>query len=187
MVSEEAFFQEEQRRGSDSAADASLDTASSFSETTTDTVTPEPSVVDAASRTQSVGGITDDESGYEQQIQQAIRLSLLEGVNDVGQSPRGQSSGEYEFSITYRSKKGKKGKTSPSSSPSASHTPINGLKAERSTRTTTEDEDLALALSLSLADQEGPAVTALEGIQTYEEFPPLEGEVTGKGKGVQRW
>lgn len=185
MVSEEAYLLEEQRRASDSAAEASLDTASSFSETTADTVTSEPSVTGAS---QSAPPATDDESDYEQQIQAAIRLSLLEGVNDVGQSPRGNSSGEYEFSVKYKPKGGKKGKNSASGSgsPSASHTPINPPKAGTSNQPpmTTEDDDLALALSLSMQDQ-GQAVS-VNG-QEQEDFPSLETEGIGKGKGVCRW
>ncbi|RFU74105.1 hypothetical protein TARUN_8144 [Trichoderma arundinaceum] len=193
MVSEEAYHAEEQRRASDSTADASLDTASSFSENTVETVTPDPSVIGpSTSETNSVA-----EDDYEQQIQQAIRLSLLEGVNnDAGQSPlessRGNSSGDFDFpvNVTHKLKGGKKGKLSESSSPSASHTPVGGP----SWQTTTEDEDLALALSLSMQDQGGyspPPSSDTDvglGIQ-HEEFPSLPGDGVGKGKGksVQRW
>ncbi|KAL6836772.1 hypothetical protein J3E69DRAFT_322471 [Trichoderma sp. SZMC 28015] len=195
MVSEEAYHVEEQRRASDSAADASLDTASSVSENTVSTLTPDPSV--AGPSASESNGVAEDE--YEQQIQQAIRLSLMEGVNnDVAQSPldtsRGNSSGDFDFSVNvkYKPKAGMKGKQSESGSPSANHTPVGGP----SRYTTTEDEDLALALSLSMQDQGGyssppqqpsDAELALE-IQ-HEEFPSLPGEGVGKGKGksVQRW
>jgi len=192
MVSEEAYVQEEQRRASDSAADASLDTASSWSENTADTVTPDPSVNGAS---QSAPPATDEESDYEQQIQAAIRLSLLEGVNDMGQSPRGNSSGEYEFAVKYKAKGGKKGKnsgsdSSPSGSLSASRTPINPPKAGASSQlTTTEDEDLALALSLSMQEQEqvrSATTVGRDGVEA-DDFPPLETEGVGKGKGVRRW
>lgn len=167
MVSEEAYLQEEQRRASDSAADASLDTASSISETTIDTVT-EPSVTDASP---PIASATDnDESEFEQQIQQAIRLSLLEGVNDLGQSPRGNSSGEFDFPIQVKVTK-KKGKSrSPSASPTMT-TPVNGGSSK-----VNEDEDLALAISLSMQQQ-----------PVEDDFPPLETEGVGKGKGVRRW
>lgn len=193
MVSEEAFHAEEQRRASDSAADASLDTASSLSENTVETLTPDPSIVGPSSS----GANAPAEDEYEQQIQQAIRLSLMEGVNnDVAQSPiessRGNSSGDFDFpvNVSYKLKSGKKGKTSESSSPSASHTPIGGP----SWRTTTEDEDLALALSLSMQDQGGysppPSSHADTGLGIrHDEFPSLPGDGVGKakGKGVQRW
>ncbi|KAM0254528.1 hypothetical protein ACHAQJ_006688 [Trichoderma viride] len=195
MVSEEAYRVEEQRRASDSAADASLDTASSFSENTVETITPDPSVIGpSASET---NGVADDE--YEQQIQQAIRLSLLEGVgNDVGQSPietsRGNSSGDFDLpvNVKYKPGAGKKGKQSESGSPSTSHTPIGGP----SWQVATEDEDLALALSLSMQDQGSyspPPSSDTDvglGIQ-HEEFPSLPddgaGKEKGKGKSVQRW
>lgn len=179
MVSEEAYALDEQRRASDSAADASLDTASSFSETSADTVTPEPSVTGPTPPTNVV---TDDEEDYEQQIQQAIRLSLMEGVNDLGQSPRGNSSGDYEFSVKYKAKGGKKGKRSGSTSPSASNTPMMGSGAGPSTAAAVEDDDLALALSLSMQDQEQSYMDAQQ-----DEFPALETEGVGKGKGVRRW
>lgn len=194
MVSEEAFVQEEHRRASDSAAEASLDTASSFSENTADTVTPEPSVTGPASSAAAPPPVTDDESDYEQQIQQAIRLSLLEGVNDLGQSPRGNSSGEYEFSVRFKSKGNKNGKSSGSvsrsGSPSANHTPINPPISAHAAQGTTEDEDLALALSLSMQDQESatsPPRSDGQQQQQVDDFPPLETEGVGKGKGVRRW
>ena len=184
MVSEEAFVQEEQRRASDSAAEASLDTASSVSETTADTVTPEPSVAGPASFAPPA---TDDESDYEQQIQQAIRLSLLEGVNDLGQSPRGNSSGDYEFSIKYKGKTNKNSRSSGSASrpgsPSASYTPINPPVVDNSPRNTTEDEDLAIALSLSMLEPQGIA----QPDRDINDFPPLDTEGVGKGKGPRRW
>ncbi|XP_044722081.1 f-box-like domain-containing protein [Hirsutella rhossiliensis] len=162
MVSEEAFLQDEQRRASDSAADASVDTASSFSETTADTVTPEPSVA--------------------AQIQQAIRLSLLEGVNGAVQSPRGNSPGEFEFSIKYKTQGGRRSKRSGSASPSpsANHTPMNGAESGPSLFAAAQDEDEDLALALSLSMQE------LEQRRQRDDFPPLDSDGFGKGKG-QRW
>jgi hypothetical protein len=191
MLSEEAYQLDEHRRTSDSAADGGLDTASSFSETSLDTVTPEPSIADPTPPTNIV---TDDEDEYEQQIQQAIRLSLLEGVNDLGQSPRGNSSGEYEFAVTYKPKvNNKKGKRSTSTSPSASHTPMNNPRKGPSVAspfTTTEDEDLAIALSLSMQDQ--PAIASADSlmmstVHDEDAFPTLDTEGVGKGKGVRRW
>ncbi|KAM5348310.1 hypothetical protein ACJ41O_008134 [Fusarium nematophilum] len=188
MVSEEAFLVEEQRRTSDSAADASLDTASTFSETTVDTVTPEPSITDTTPPTapsaEDARSTVQDEDGYEQQIQQAIRLSLMEGVNENGQSPQGMSSGDYEFSLAYKTKPSKKKKKkknhSGPSSPGASN-PGSSSKAEP------RDHDLELALKLSMEDQGLPSSSDLGlGVQ-YEEFPALETEGVGKGKGVQRW
>ncbi|KAK7432652.1 hypothetical protein QQZ08_000861 [Neonectria magnoliae] len=189
IVSEEAFL-DEQRRTSDSAADASLDTASTFSETTTvDTITPEPSITDmtppTSAPTDTIGPVEGDDD-YEQQIQQAIRLSLLEGVNETDnvQSPRGNSSGEYEFSVTYKAKLSKKKKHSGPDSPRGNQVPIAGLSIPVELR----DDDLELALKLSMQDQGLLASDIGLGVQE-DEFPPLETEGVGKGKGkgVQRW
>ncbi|EFY86167.1 F-box and WD domain protein [Metarhizium acridum CQMa 102] len=178
MVSEEAYLQEEQRRASDSAAEASLDTASSISESSVDTITPEPSVTDVSP---PIASVTDnDESEFEQQIQQAIRLSLLEGVNDVGQSPRGNSSGDFHFPIQTKVKTKKaKGSRSTSTSPaSTSHTPVNGGRSKLNP----EDEDLALAMSLSMQEHEEVGL----GVHVEGDFPPLDTEGVGKGKGISR-
>ncbi|KAM6533396.1 hypothetical protein FALCPG4_006384 [Fusarium falciforme] len=182
MVSEEAFL-EEQRRTSDSAADASLDTASTFSETTVDTITPEPSITEMTPPTAPPGEDScrmQNEDDYEQQIQQAIRLSLMEGVNENGHSPPAMSSGDYEFSLTYKAKPSKKGKHSGLSSPGASKTGGSSSRAEP------RDYDLELALKLSMEDSGHASSDVGLGVQ-FEEFPPLETEGVGKGKGVQRW
>lgn len=177
LVSQEAFLMQEQRRASDSAADASLDTASSFSETTVDTITPEPSIADVTTPPAPIA----EEDEYEQQIQQAIRLSLMEGVNEPSQSPRGISSGEYEFSVQYR-KPARKSKKSTPTSPEQSYTPVMGVKKGSSSRVDVQDDDFELALALSMADQDPEA-----GYRAFEEFPPLDNDGPGKGKGVQRW
>ncbi|KAF5577547.1 f-box wd-repeat pof10, partial [Fusarium pseudocircinatum] len=183
MVSEEAFLFEEQRRTSDSAADASLDTASTFSETTTvDTVTPEPSVSDMitppSASTDKVE-LVPVEDDYEQQIQQAVRLSLMEGVNDNSPSPNAASSGDYEFSLTYKPKSGRKNKPSGTVSPGFS-------KAGSSNNIESRDYDLELALKLSMEEQGLSTFDSSPDIQR-DEFPALETEGVGKGKGVQRW
>ncbi|KAG5973801.1 hypothetical protein E4U58_004134 [Claviceps cyperi] len=202
MMSEEAYLQDEQRRASDSAADASVDTASSsFSDPVAgDTPTPEPNVTDMTFSRRVVdepkiaSSATDieEESEFDQQIQQAIRLSLLEGATDtdVGQLPRANSPGEFDFPIKVmaRSRKNKppgSASTSPRLTQHASAmTMLHGDGASNSRGPTTEDEDLALALSLSM--QEGEA--SLAGLRTREdEFPALEMKGAGKGKGVTRW
>lgn len=188
MVSEEAYLLDEQRRTSDSAADAGLDTASSFSETTADAETPEPSL---SGHETHPSVLTEDEDEYEQQIQQAIRLSLIEGVNDIGQSPRGSNSGDYNIAIKFKPRP-RKTRSSGSSSPLASQTPINGPKAISSIHHATpgvdDDEDLALALSLSLQTQETDYQGVIYGAGDEEEhFPSLDGGYAAKGKGVDRW
>ncbi|KAF9881879.1 F-box and wd domain protein [Colletotrichum karsti] len=205
MISQETLLLEEQRRTSasdtGSAADGGLDTASSFSESTVDTVTPEPSVT----------GFTPpppvpEEDEYEMQIQQALRLSLMESGNDMGASPRGNSSGDYEVAFKYKPKPAKKTKRSSSTSPSASYTPVAGSNAVgSSSRATPRDDDLELALALSagsssrpppqeddfelalrLSLQEAtanghPDLKVEQDPFQQEEFPVLE--TRGKGKG----
>ncbi|EOO01428.1 putative f-box and wd domain-containing protein [Phaeoacremonium minimum UCRPA7] len=202
MISEEAFLLDEQRRTSASDTGSAADmgeTTSSFG--SLDTVTPEPSVSGLsppnAHPGNSVGPSNtgaDEEDDYEQQIQRAIRLSLMEGVNDVGQSPRGNSSPDFEFQVKYKSKKGKR---SASNSPSSSqvHTPLvqypapipqSDTLAATSSHDYNPDEDLELALRLSLQEEEERQAHAVGlGIEVEEEdFPELE--VKGKGKGVYR-
>jgi hypothetical protein len=146
----------------------------------------------------------ETEDDYEAQIQRAIRLSLMEGVNDAGQSPRGNSSGDYGFPVTIKEKKsrGKVSSGSPSTSVGASeaHTPILQYReASRGVSVTAAplstnlginpDEDLELALRLSLEEEETRQATAAAaaavglGIQT-DDFPPLSPKGKGKGKGV---
>ncbi|KAM0282679.1 hypothetical protein ACHAQH_002876 [Verticillium albo-atrum] len=186
MISEESFQTDEQRRTSASdTGDASFDTASSFSESTAFTVTPDPSVTGLSASGFTPPPTVEEESEYEMQVQQALRLSLLEGVNEHGHSPRGNSSNDYEVPITVKSKAGKKGKRSPSRSPPASHTPQFGINGGSSSQApmTQEEEDLALALKLSMKDQGpyGGDDNMDVGHEHQEDFPSLE--VKGKGKG----
>jgi hypothetical protein len=196
MISEEAFLQDEQRRLSASDTGSAADFGDTASSTgSIDTVTPEPSLSGASSGAPNLQPLqeeTDDD--YEAQIQRAIRLSLLEGVNDAGQSPRGQSSGEYEFQVKIKtkSKDKKKGKGSSSASPAIS-TPMvpygessqalgsdSGLGADA-------DEDLALALRLSLEEEEARQSRASQAAaldSAFDEYPALEVKGKGKGKGV---
>lgn len=183
MMSQEAFLVDEQRRtsASDTGSAADFDTTSSSGST----VTPDPSVTGPSplAASSSARNDTTDESDYELQIQAAIRLSLLEGVNDMGASPRASSSGEYDIPITVKERRGKR---SPSSSPSSSHTPI-VKRAESSdpaagSSKAVEDDDLEFALQLSLAEEESRKsnLAALDG---EDEFPTLGGSGLGKGKG----
>jgi hypothetical protein len=186
MVSEEAFMVEEQRRTSDSA-EASIDAASSWSETTAEAVTPEASVAGPSTS----APIIDEESDFEQQLQQALRLSLMEGVNDVTQSPRSHGGSDFEYAVKFRPVGGKNRKSSRSGSngtPSASHTPSMPPLEHLAHPRTREEEDLALALSLSMADQGSPSQAAVQpDCGGCEDFPTLMSEGVGKGKEVSRW
>ncbi|KAK4208459.1 F-box/WD repeat-containing protein pof10 [Rhypophila decipiens] len=198
MISEEAFLQEEQKRTSASDTGSSVDFGETDSSTgSIETVTPEPSLSGtspaAGNSLPPLQEETDDD--YEAQIQLAIRLSLMEGVNEAGQSPPEPSSGGYEFEVKIKPKKEKKkGKRSPSTSPSASAGVMPFGESSRASAYTNgdvgvdEEDDLALALRLSLMEEEtrnhgesrhydDDASLGVHG----EEFPDLE--VKGKRKG----
>lgn len=187
MMSEEAFQVDEHRRASasdtGSGADASFEAGSSFSESTDSTVTPEPSVSGASFQPPPT---VEDESDYEMQVQQALRLSLMEGVNEHGQSPPGTSFHNYEVPIKFKSKPLKKSKGSTAGSPPSSYVPLAPLDDATSSRvpSTQEEEDLALALKLSL-DAHGAGSDGDDGLspEPQEDFPALESR--GKGKGRQ--
>lgn len=181
MMSQEAFLFDEQRRTSASETGSAFDTTST-SGRSFDTITPDPSVTGLsppAAPSSVPLQATDDESDYELQIQQALRLSLLEGVNDAGQSPKGNSSGDYDFPVAYKEKRGKR----TPSTPSASHTPVLHHTGSTSALATSPDmdDDLRLALELSLAEEESRKVfQASLGVD--DEFPALGGVGKGKGK-----
>ncbi|KAI0206462.1 hypothetical protein F4808DRAFT_447718 [Astrocystis sublimbata] len=198
MVSQESFLQDEQRRmsASDTGSAADFDTTSTTG--SMDTITPEPSVAGLSPPTGSTSTAVEtiNENEYELQIQTAIRLSLMEGVNDLGCSPVGQSSSEFDGPITFKEKKGKRSSSSSLSiSPSSSRTPmLKQAQANPASRTVMNapsevaDNDLELALQLSLAEEESrKELVRLENSE--EEFPPLDGSASGnawgqgKGKG----
>lgn len=193
MVSQESFADEQRRTSaSDTGSAADLDATSTTG--SFDTITPDPSVigrspsapVPSSSRVnEAVGG---SESDYELQIQQAIRLSLLEAGSDMGQSPREHSSGDYETPLECQEKQ--RGVPSLGGSPAATRTPLGttsyGAQAPSSVVYDThaeEDDDLQLALRLSLAEEESRrAGNASSSFGSDDEFPALGGG-HGKGKG----
>lgn len=211
MISQESYMMDEQRRFSASDTGSAADIGETASSTgssmsSADTLTPEPSISGRSPSGPSALPVLEEETedDYEAQIQRAIRLSLMEGVNDAGQSPRGNSSGDYEFPVTVKEKK-KKGNLSSGSLPismgaSEVRTPVVHYgEASRGVSVTAAplsispgvnpDEDLELALRLSLEEEETRQATAAAaaavglGIQT-DDFPPLSPQGKGKGKGV---
>lgn len=213
MISQESYMMDEQRRFSASDTGSAADmgeTASSAgsSMSSTDTLTPEPSL---SGRSPSGAGpstlpVLDEETedDYEAQIQRAIRLSLMEGVNDAGQSPRGNSSGDFGFPVTVKERR-KKGRTSSGSPPTSlgageAHTPVvryaeasRGITLAAAPLSTspgfTPDEDLELALRLSLEEEETRHATAAAAAAVglaigADDFPPLSPQGKGKGKGL---
>ncbi|KAI1738759.1 hypothetical protein F4680DRAFT_423871 [Xylaria scruposa] len=189
MMSQESFLLDEQRRvsASDTGSAADLDTTSTTG--SMDTITPEPSVADVSPPTGNTSSAVEaiSENEYELQIQTAIRLSLLEGVNDLGRSPKGHSSSDFDGPIIFKEKGGKRSSSSSfSRSPSSSRTPMVNRAGSSSTALmnppSAADDDLELALQLSLAEEESRnAMVRLE--KSEDEFPPLNGDGWGKGKG----
>ncbi|KAJ2982287.1 hypothetical protein NQ176_g1482 [Zarea fungicola] len=203
----------EMRRASDSAADTTgAYTESTCSHSTADATTPEASFVESSLLQQNL--TTDDEDEYEEQIQQAIRLSLLEGVNDRGQSPHRSSIDEFVFAITYKEKsRGSKKKSSSkrsgagrrqSSSTASTSSPrvlpdiVESISSSSSSRAAGQqaadaDADLVLAISLSMQEEDQqPQTDSHRDRESYlevdQEFPPLAtGNGSDKGKGVTRW
>ncbi|KAK4187081.1 putative F-box/WD repeat-containing protein POF10 [Podospora australis] len=213
MVSEESALLAEQRRFIQSDTGSTADNGDTTSSTgSADTITPEPSlngngaIGSSASLLPPVQEEADDD--FEEQIQRAIRLSLLESSNDTAESPRDRSSEELEFRVTVKNKSPKKNKgkaqpayTSASASSSAAHTPLYDVSSMSYANTSNsafgntgvdEDDDLAIALRLSMEEEEArqkklqqeesdaAMARAMYG-GADEEFPPLE--VKGKGKG----
>jgi hypothetical protein len=212
MISQEAYMVDEQRRFSASDTGSAADFGETASSTgssisSADTLTPEPSVSGLTPAGPSTLPVLEEETedDYEAQIQRAIRLSLMEGVNDAGESPPGNSSNTYGFPVTVKGKK-KKWRGPSSASPptsvvaSEAHTPaVRHSEASRgvfmaaagatSSPGVNADEDLELALRLSLEEEETRQATAAAaaavglGIEAYD-FPPLSPKGKGKGKGL---
>ncbi|KAI2473023.1 hypothetical protein F4781DRAFT_381535 [Annulohypoxylon bovei var. microspora] len=184
MMSQETYLLDEHRRtsASDTGSAADFDTTSSSAST----VTPDPSVTGPSPQaaSSSARNETTDESDYELQIQAAIRLSLMEGVNDMGGSPRASGSGEYDAPIMI---KDKRSKGSMSSSLSSSHTPmVKPAESSNSVATSSKlavDDDLEFALQLSLAEEESRKASMAALMDQEDEFPSLGGGGIGKGKG----
>lgn len=214
MISEESALLDEQRRFSTSDTGSAADTASSTG--SADTVTPEPSLNGsgaAGSSTSLLPPVQEEaDDDYEEQIQRAIRLSLLESANDTAYSPRESSSGEYDFQVKVKNKSPKKnkGKGQPLSAPpptsvfasSSAHVPLYDVSsatyvddrdASFDQTGVNEDDDLALALRLSMQEEEArqrqlqqeesdAAMASAMNAGDGEEEFPSL-EVKGKGKG----
>lgn len=182
MMSQEAFLLDGHRRVSASETGSAFDTTST-SGRSLDTVTPDPSVTGFSPPTASSSNVPpqpmDDESDFELQIQQALRLSLLEDVNGAAQSPQGNSSGDFDLPVTYSERRGKQ----TPSTPSTSHTPMvqPGTVSFVDEMSPDMDDDLRLALELSLAEEESRKSFQHNQDGSEDEFPALV--AGGKGKG----
>jgi hypothetical protein len=210
MVSAEAFQKDEARRTSMSTSEAGYvaDTWESSSTqsvwSSSRTVTPEGSVYGASTSTTSPykSDVKTDEE-FDHEVEEAIRLSLLDGVDEGGRSPRERGSGAYEIPITFKQKKSRR---SASSSPSTSQASRNrnrssqrpsGSASGSGHQNAIAPDDLEYALQLSLAEEQSrtenwtekpewydnPADGVVGSVDEEDEFPSLEGPVVGKGKG----
>lgn len=151
MVSAEAFQkEEEERRMSDTGylGDINENSSSHSIWSSSATVTPEGSVKGHMSSSPPKYKADDE---FNNDLEEAIRLSLLDGVDEGGRSPRASGAGEYDF--TY--KQPKKGRRSASSSPSTSQAAKNRvkIKGSGSSKNDVAANDLDFALQLSLAEE----------------------------------
>lgn len=182
IMSAEAFQKDEERRTNDAGylADSRDSFAIQSDWSTSQTVTPEGSV--QGNPTSSPPTYKTDEE-LDQDLEEAIRLSLLDGVDSSGRSPRGESSGTYEVPITYRAKRSRR---SACSSPSTSQASRSRAAMEESgggTAVAADDLDFALQLSLAEERSRMEENAAVEEGDGKDEFPSLESPVVGKGKG----
>jgi hypothetical protein len=114
MISHEEFQSAQERENNDATnpSDGGGTTSQNYRGRASETATSEGSISGLVSLPAYK---TEDE--FDHDLEEAIRLSLLDGVDDGGRSPRANGSGEYEIHIKIKQKKGKR---STSSSPSTS-------------------------------------------------------------------
>ncbi|KAF4626753.1 hypothetical protein G7Y89_g11404 [Cudoniella acicularis] len=192
MVSAETFQKDEERRMSTSVSDAGYlaDTGETSQGvwTSSTTVTPEGSVQGRSSTSPKFK--TDNE--FEHDIEEAIRLSLMDGVDEGGRSPRASGSGEYDIPITYKTKKSRRSaSSSPSTSKASKSRRSRGTgsasSSKRKEAVAADDLDYALQLSLAEAKSRGQVEDGdvVDDVYGDEEFPSLDSP-KGKGKGRAR-
>jgi hypothetical protein len=172
LISAETFQKDEARRTSDAGYTPDAGEISSA------TATPEGSV---QSRTISPKSYKDEE--FDQDLEEAIRLSLLDGVDSGGRSPRASGSGQYDIPISYKQKKSRRSaSSSPSTSQASKHRTKTRTLRSKNDAVAADDLDIALQLSLAEAQSRGEESAVLLDNE-QDEFPSLEGRQVGKGKG----
>ncbi|CAG8977974.1 hypothetical protein HYALB_00001855 [Hymenoscyphus albidus] len=179
MVSAEAFQKEQEQRIStnDNGYISNNDTHHKSVWSSSETATPEGSVVERSTVSPKLKN--DDE--LEQDIEEAIRLSLLDGVDEGGSPPRASGSSGYEIPITYKAKKTRR---SPSTSPSASKTRGKARSSRSQADTLVAADDLDYALQLSLAEARSQGLESEGRDEGGDEYPTLSSPAAkGKGKG----
>ncbi|KAG9232802.1 putative F-box/WD repeat-containing protein pof10 [Amylocarpus encephaloides] len=187
MVSAEAFRAEQERRMSMSDAGYRADSpeaAGAVWSSSSATVTPDGSVKDPSTFSPSTRFKTDDE--FDHDIEEAIRLSLMDGVDEGGRSPRASGSGGFDVPITYKTpKKSRSASSSPSTSKNRGVKSAGRAASKRKKSIAVDDLDYALQLSLAEGRSNGVDVDGgrVEGGEF--EYPDLPGP-SGKGKGKGR-
>jgi hypothetical protein len=172
LISTETFQRDQERRSSDPgyAADAG-DVSSAIA-------SPEGSVQSRALTPPASKG-----EDFDHDMEEAIRLSLLDGVDSGGVSPRASGSGHYDIPIRYKVKKSSRrsASSSPSTSKASRHRSKAGASGSKHDAVTADDLDFALQLSLAEEQSRNESAIPLE--VEVDEFPGLESRVVGKGKG----
>lgn len=187
MVSAEAFRkEEEERRSNDSGYMGDINdisTSQSAAWSSSATVTPEGSVAGRAGKSSPPQYLAKTDDAFENDLEEAIRLSLLDGVDEGWRSPRASGASGYEIPITYTQPR--KGRGSASSSSSTSQEPKKRQNRKKGPGMEVEADDLDFALQLSLAEEQSRLENAaLAREQGDDPFPALEpAEVQGRGKG----
>jgi hypothetical protein len=177
MVSAETFQKDEERRTSDVGylADSGESSSAVWSSAT---VTPEGSV-----KSHTIASPpkhkTDDE--FDHDLEEAIRLSLMDGVDGGGRSPRASGSGSYGIPIKYKQKKSRRSASSSPSTSQASKSRVRTKARESMTKDGVAVHDLDFALQLSLAEEQSRIDNSAPGVDE-DGFPGLESRVVGKGK-----
>ena len=179
MISTEAFQKDEKRRMSDfeNATDGWESSTSQSDWSTSKNVNAEGSL--QGKLTSSPKYQVDDQ--FDHDLEEAIRLSLIDGVDSGGRSPCEKSSGPYDVPIKYKTKNRRR---STSSSPSTSQTTkpeAQWRASESSSKNVIEVDDLEFALQLS-AVKERTRIKNSAFEEGKDEFPSLEALAAGKGK-----
>jgi hypothetical protein len=187
MISAETFQKDEERRSTDAGYLADMNESSSAQSvwSSSATVTPEGSVQGRSSSPSKYTNKNKTDDEFDHDLEEAIRLSLLDGVDEGGRSPRASGSGEFDVPITFKTKKSRR---SASSSPSTSQASKNRVKVHSSgskNKDAVAADDLDFALQLSLAEERSRIEIGAGAVGEEEDaFPILEArEVVGKGKG----
>ena len=171
MLSEESLAHEEEKRrsGSDSPGSQSASLSSS------DTITPEGSVISLASPT-SLATIDDDDDELAEAVRRSLQESNFDTLDSFAPLPAAESSlsgAQRDIPIRYM-----KSKRSRSSSSSATGDVVTSTVSRRASRSqSVAEDDLDYAIQLSLAEErsrnEGTIIGAPEAKNSHAEFPTL--------------